>query len=236
MKKLLLVSLMVFLTSIVYAQDLDLPEEEGASLESGELLIEITSSPFGRDGVTAFESSNTVILNFGQFRARYVLNEQLVPRLGIWFSVDDNRSGLSSPDEVVTVTEMMFTPGIEYHFINQNGFTSYVALDALISHRSILLESATDSDVAGLSFIPSSNNVSASLGDRGFLGFGAYVAAGADYHFSSRFYIGAEIGFQAMTGTTQDVEVDGTVIQEGFTFFDAGVNTMNSFRIGFKLL
>ncbi len=226
---------MVFLASIIYAQDIEL-EEESLNLEPGELLFEITSSPFGRDGFNYNESSHTTLLNFGQFRARYVLTDQLVPRLGIWFSVDDNKSGLSSPDEVITVTDMMFTPGMEYHFLNQNGFTSYAALDVLISSRSISLESSTDSDVTGLAFVPSSDNVSAGLNSRGYFGIGAYGAVGADYHFSSRFYIGTEIGFQFMTGNTQDVEVDGTVIQEGFTFFDAGVNTMNSFRIGFKLL
>ena len=82
----------------------------------------------------------------------------------------------------------------------------------------------------------SSDNPSNGLDSRGYFGLGAYGAVGADYHFSSRFYIGAEIGLQFMTGTTQDVEVDGTLVQSGFKFFDAGVNTMNSFRIGFKLL
>ncbi len=235
MKKLFLVSLMAFLTTVAIAQDVELPDE-GTYLESGDLLIEITSSPFGRDGTSYFESSNSTLLSFGQFRARYVLTEQLVPRLGIWFSVDDNYSGLSSPDEVTTITEMMFTPGIEYHFINNSGFTSYVALDVIVTSRSVLLESSTDSDVAGLTFRPTADNPSASLSNRGYFGLGGYLAAGADYHFSSRFYIGAEIGFQAMTGTTEDVEMDGTLIQSGFKFFDAGVNTTNSFRIGFKLL
>ena len=220
---------MVFLTSVVLAQDVELPEDEGTALESGNLLIEITSSPFGRDG-------NADLLNFGQFRARYALNEQIVPRLGIWFSVDDNFSGLSTPDEVVTVTEMMFTPGVEYHFVNENGFTSYAALDVIVSSRSILLESATDSDVSGIGITPSDDNPSSSINNRGYFGLGGYAAAGAEYHFASGFYIGAEIGFYAMSGTTEDVEVDGVLFQEGFKFFDAGVRKANSFRIGFKLL
>lgn len=236
MKKLLMVSLMAFLTSFTFSQDVDLPDE-GVYLESGDLLIEITSSPFGRDMTNNYsESYGLNLLNFGQMRARYALTDAIVPRLGIWFSIDDNKTGLSSPDDVITITEMMFSPGAEYHFINENGFTSYAALDVLISSRSILLESATDSDVSGLDRVPSSDNPSNGLDSRGYFGLGAYGAVGADYHFSSRFYIGAEIGLQFMTGTTQDVEVDGTLVQAGFKFFDAGVNTMNSFRIGFKLL
>lgn len=204
MKKLLMVSLMAFLTSAVFAQDVDLPEE-GVFLESGDLLIEITSSPFSRDGNTSNK-----LLNFGQFRARYVLTEQLVPRLGIWFSVDDNASGNINPSGVLTITDMMFTPGLEYHFVNDNGFTSYAALDILISRRSIERENTNGPNIVGTTVTPSSSDFSTSLANRGYFGIGAYGAAGAEYHFSSRFYIGAEIGFQFMTGTTQDVEVDGT--------------------------
>ena len=236
MKKLFTVSVMALLASFTFAQELDLPEDEGG-LESGDLLIEITSSPFGRDITNNYsESYGLNLLNFGQMRARFALTDQIVPRLGIWFSLDDNKSGLSSPDDVITITEMMFSPGVEYHFINENGFTSYAALDVLVSSRSILFESATDSDVSGLDRVPNTDNPSDGLDSRGYFGLGAYGAVGADYHFSSRFYIGTEIGLQFMTGTTQDVEVDGTLVQAGFKFFDAGVNTMNSFRIGFKLL
>jgi len=239
MKKLSLISLMIVLTSIAFAQD----DSGGASPSSGELLIEITSSPFGRDGSGVLlsensQSSGTTLLNFGQFRARYFLNEQLVPRLGIWFAIDDNQDGLSTPDVTETVSQFMFTPGIEYHFINESGFTSYAALDVLIMSRSAERLSLTDSDVTGAIVNPSSissPNANINFNNRGFFGVGAMGAVGADYHFSSRFYMGAEIGFYFVTGTTSDVEIDGTLYQEGIKFFDAGVETRNSFRIGFKL-
>lgn len=239
MKKLLLVSLMIFLTSIAIAQD----DSGGVSPTSGELLIEITSSPFGRDGNNYSSSNNTTLLNFGQFRARYFLTETLVPRMGIWFSIDDNKSGMSTPDVTQTVSQFMVTPGVEYHFLNENGFTSYAALDVIISSRSVKQLSETDSDISGA--LPGSGDVSSLITqpnqsfdfeDRGFFGVGAMGAVGADYHFSSRFYMGAEIGFYFVTGKSSDVEIDGTLYQSGIKFFESGVKTSNSFRIGFKLL
>lgn len=229
-----MVSLMVFLTSITYAQD----DSGGTSPESGELLIEITTSPFSRDG--NIYSSNTTLLNFGQFRARYFLNEALVPRLGIWFSIDDNKDGMTTPDATVTISQYMFTPGMEYHFINENGFTSYAALDVIITGRSVKQLSETDSDISGAlpgsGFTPTQPNQSFSFENRGFFGIGAMGAVGADFHFTSRFYMGAEIGFYFVTGKSSDVEIDGTLYQEGIKFFESGVKTSNSFRIGFKLL
>ena len=237
MLKLSWVSLMIFLTSIVYAQD----DSGGISPESGELLVEITSSPFGRDG-SAY-SGNTTLLNFGQFRARYVLTDVLVPRLGIWFSIDDNVDGLSTPDVTQTISNYMFTPGIEYHFVNENGFTSYAALDVIVSMRSVERLSLSDSDISGalppsgtdVSTVITQSNQSFDFEDRGYFGVGGMLAIGADYHFSSRFYLGAEIGFYALTGKTSDVTIDGSLYQNGIKFFESGVATSNSFRVGFKL-
>jgi len=235
MRKFLMISLMVVLTSYALAQDIDLPEE-GEYLESGELFIEITSSPFGRDGVNYFESSNITLLNFGQFRARYALSESIVLRLGAWYAVDDNQSRISTPDVIQTVTEFSVTPGIEYHFLNENGFTSYVALDLMVSRRTMERESSTSESVSGALTVPLSGNQSYGFNNRGYLGYGAMIAFGADYHFSSRFYVGAEIGFYGMLGTTADIEIDGALYQEGISFFQSGMVTSNSFRLGFKLL
>lgn len=238
MKKLLLVSLMVLLTSVAFSQD----DSGGTTPSSGELLIEITSSPFGRDVDNYSSGNSSTLLSFGQFRARYVLNETLVPRLGISFSIDDNKSGISSPDVTNTVSQFMFAPGMEYHFVNQGGFTSYAAADIIITGRFAETINATGLDVTGAIIDPddlpiflSDPNNAIDLNDRGFFGLGLHGAVGADYHFSSRFYVGAEMGFFFITSKSSDVEVDGVVFQEGIKFFDAGIRTSNSFRIGFKL-
>lgn len=227
--KPIMVSLIVLLTSNLFAQD----GSEGATPESGNLFIEITTSPLNRD------ASGDALLSFGQFRARYVLNETLVPRLGIYYSIDDNKNGMSTPDVTEKLVNYMFTPGIEYHFLNENGFSSYAALDVVITGRAAEVSSSTGPSVAGAVINPNfltDPNAGISFQQRGFFGLGGYLAAGADYHFSSRFYMGAEIGFFFNTGKSSDVEIDGTLYQEGIKFFDSGIQTANSFRIGFKLL
>lgn len=196
------------------------------------LMIEITASPLSRDF-----SSSRALLSFGQFRARYFLNENIVPRLGIHYSVNNNNSGSTKPTQVMTVLNYAFTPGVEYHFLNEGSFTSYAALDVLISGRVAKMEDNQKGSVSGVSTtsIPSQPNQAFNFSSRGYSGFGAYGAVGADYHFSSRFYAGAEIGFYFMMGSTSDITLDGTLYQEGAKFFQSGVRTSNSLRIGFKL-
>ncbi len=226
MRKLLWVSLMILLVaSPALAQD-----EESSGPESG-LFFEISASPFNRDG----RVNGDQLLNFGQFRARYFLDETMVPRLGIWFAADDNAGGANPPDVVTSTFDYMFTPGFEWHFLNEGGFTTYAALDVILTGRSASRESNTSEEVIGSTQVPTSPDYVFSPGQRGFFGWGLAGSVGAEYHTKSRFYFGAEIGLQFVAGTSSDVEVDGVLFQEGIQFFDAGVTTMNTFRVGFKL-
>ena len=230
MKKLLWVSLVILLTcGTAFAQDDESGGGSGPS--SGELFFEITASPFNRDGNT-FDGA---LLNFGQFRARYFLDETLVPRLGVFYSVDNNESNFPTPDVVTSISNFAFTPGLEYHFLNEGGFTSYAAVDIILAGRTATRESDTSPEVIGSTEVPDGVNDAFNTETRGFFGIGAFAGVGAEYHFASRFYVGAEIGFQFIRGRSSDVEVDGALYQEGIVFFDSGVNTSNSIRVGFKL-
>ena len=225
MRKLLLVFFVILSVHFsVSAQD---EESGGAGPEFGDILIEITASPFDRDG------NGDALLSFGQFRARYWLSDLLVPRLGLWY---DYSSEASTPDDVFNSASWMVNPGVEFHFVNNGAFTSYAAADILISGEWRQLESTTDSNVDGSLQRPSGTNYSFSDASRGSFSIGLGASAGADYHFSSRFYIGAEVGFYILGGQTSDVEVDGELFQEGTMFWNGGVTTMNAVRIGFKLL
>lgn len=226
MRKLLWVSVMILLfVSPSIAQD---EMGGGSGPTGGELLFEITASPLSKDG------PGSSLLSFGQLRGRYFLTDRMVPRLGVWYNIDDNGAG-STPDVVNSVSEYMFAPGFEYHFLNEGGFTSYAAVDVLISGRSAQRESATGPDVVGSTQVPSGTNYPFSPSLRGFFGVGGNFSVGGEYHFGSRFYFGAEVGVYFMAANYSDVEVDGTLYQEGFSFFNSGVNTSNSFRVGFKL-
>ena len=222
MKKIYWVLLAILLTTgPAFAQD------KGSVPEPGSWLIEITTSPFNRDENVSGES----LLNFGYLRGRYFLNQTLVPRLGVGFHFSDAHT---TPDDVITRASYSIMPGVEYHFLNEGAFTSYGAFDLMINGEVREIESTTDSNVTGSTQRPTTSNQLFS--DRGSFGVGGMVSAGADYHFASRFYIGVEIGVYIFKGKTTDVEVDGALFQEGTSFFNGGISTSSSFRIGFILI
>ncbi|REE01212.1 outer membrane beta-barrel protein [Marinoscillum furvescens] len=224
MKQLTMVLVGVFLSvGTLYAQDDDLGS--GGSLDGGDLLIEITASPFNGDGW------GDQLLHFGAFRARYAVTDVLVPRLGVTMDLNNTQS---TPDEVLTYGQYEVMPGLEYHLRIDGAFRSYAALDLIFGQRNVSLESSTGSSVDGASEVPTSANYNFS--DRGFLRYGVNLGFGAEYHLGSRFYIGTEIGFKLYQDNMVEVMVDGEKFQDSVKDSYAKLNTMNAIRIGFKLL
>lgn len=218
MKKLFFVLLALSMTyASVMAQDL----EEGYGPEPGELLIEITGTPF----------VGSSLLNFGMFRARYLVSYVVVPRVGVYMDINNSSS---TPDLVTNNSTYMIAPGVEFHLQNEGKFRSFVAVDAMAGMRNTSLRSTTGSSVVGATSRPSSNNQN--LSNRGYIQVGANVGFGADYHFNSRFYIGMEVGLQLIRQMNSEITVDGELYQKSTISNFGSVNTSNSFRIGFKLL
>ena len=209
MRKCVLV-LLAFVASwsTLYAQDDESSSGGGGFFDAGDLAFEITGSPFSRD---LPNSTDGTFLSFGSFRARYAVTTNIVPRLGINMDLYNNQV---SPDVVVNSSMYTLMPGCEYHFRIENGFRSYAALDLLIGQQFASLESTTQSNVNGATSVPSSSS-DYYTGDRGYFMFGVGAGVGADYHFSSNFYIGAEIGFRLAQYKWSDIEVDGELFQEG---------------------
>lgn len=203
---------------MVNAQD----DSSGGWPEAGEFFIELTGSPY--DG--------TSLLSFGSFRARFMVSEAIVPRLGISGSLADYQT---TPDKTYNSTEYLVTPGVEFHFIKEGSLRSYLAIDALFGQKFADASSVSGVSVVGSTEVPSGSNHSFSTANRGFMRVGGNLSFGADYHFSSRFYAGVEIGFQYYRIMYSDVEVDGALYQNGTTVNNASVNRSNSFRVGFKL-
>ena len=215
MKKTFMVLMVVaFSTTTLYSQD-----EDSTGPESGNLLIEITGNPF--------EGSS--LLNFGQFRARYFLSETLVTRLGFYMDLNNTQN---TPDLVTNNSTYNFMPGVEYHLQSEGSFRSYVAFDAIVGWNTRNRESVAGPTVEGSLTVPSQANQSLT---RGYFDLGVQLSAGADYHFNSRFYIGAEIGFQLLRRTHSEVIVDGNMYQKSTVSSFGNVNVGNSFRVGFKL-
>ena len=220
MKKLFIFFLVLLLskTSLVNAQD----GSSGGLPEAGDFFIEMTGSPY--DG--------TSLLNFGSFRARFMVSESIVPRIGIHGSLSDYQT---TPDKTYNSTEYLVTPGVEIHFMKEGSFRSYLAIDALIGQKFADASSVSGTGVVGSTQVPVGSNYSFDTSTRGFFRVGGNLSFGADYHFSSRFYAGVEIGFQYYRIMYSDVEVDGALYQSGTTVNNASVNRTNSFRVGFKL-
>lgn len=223
MRKLFLFSIVLLLSvTTLVAQD-DVGGDSGGGPESGDVLIEITGTPF--------EGSS--LLNFGSFRSRFFVSDKVVPRLGFTISASNDQS---TPDIVTNLTEYTAMPGVELHFSNEGAFRSYAALDVVVGQRFASLESISGASVDGSTQVPNGNNYNFSTARRGYFQIGGNLSVGADYHFSSRFYIGTEIGFNYVRTMYSDVTVDGILYQAGTSGNAGSINTINTFRIGFKLL
>jgi len=201
----------------------DVGEDSGGGPEPGDVLIEITGTPF--------EGSS--LLNFGAFRGRYFINDKIVPRLGLSYNANNAQS---TPDVATNLSEYTVMPGVEYHLTNEGAFKSYAAFDVIFGQRFASLESVSGPSVDGSTQVPNGNNFGFNTGLRGFTQIGGNLSVGAEYHFGSRFYIGTEIGFGYTRTLYKDVTVDGTLYQEGTSASTGSLNTINTFRIGFKLL
>lgn len=227
MRKLFLFSIVLLLSvsTLVAQDDVGSPagSDSGNIPEQGDVLIEITGTPF--------EGSS--LLNFGSFRARFFVSDKIVPRIGFTINASNDQS---TPDIVTNLTEYTAMPGVELHLTRESKFRSYAALDVIVGQRFASLESISGASVDGSTQVPNGNNFNFSTARRGFFRIGGNLSVGADYHFSSRFYIGTEIGFSYIRTMYSDVSVDGELYQAGTSGNSGSLNTINTFRIGFKLL
>jgi len=224
MKKLvMLFAGILLLSGPLYAQDESSGEGSSGGAGSGDVLIELTGTPFNTGGG---------FLDFSEFRARYFLSDDMAVRLGLYMSLDNNQR---TPDEVVNNSVYSIMPGFEYHLINEGGFRSYTAADLMIGQRIANFTSSTGESVVGASRLVDFDTQISDT-QRSSFSFGARVGLGAEYYFGKRFYIGGEIGFQYGYRKNADVFVDGdirqTATKDNFGYF----TTANSFKIGFRFL
>lgn len=229
MRKLFLVStVLLCLGSPLFAQDegeaLDIGDSGGSS-SSGGFSIEITSTPF----------SGQSLLDFGSFRVKYQINDDITPRLGLYF---DHNSSQSTPDVVTNLSTFTFMPGVEYYLVRDGKFSSYLALDVIVGIRDASREAINASGgatVEGYTGVPSTTNQSLSTSLRGYFQLGGYLAVGFNHQVTPKIYIGSEIGFQLVNTTYSEVTVDGQLFQNETTANTGGLNTINTFKVGFNL-
>lgn len=204
-------------TFIVYGQD---DFTEIGYMDRGDMVIEMTGTPFDSES----------LLSFGSFRARYAATDVVVPRLGLSL---DFRNSQTSPDVVINSSTYQIAFGIEYHLRIEGGFRSYVYFDGIFGQRNSSRESTTSPSVDGAISVPSS--YFSTVSNRGYLRYGGGIGFGAEYHLTSRFYIGSEIGLQFTSDKNKEVTVDNELVIPSTQTNFGGLNTQNALRIGFKL-
>jgi len=216
--------LSVFLYAVIplSAQDEYSSSLTGGNFDPGDLLVEVTGTPF----------QGSSLMDFGSLRLRYGVTQTLVPRLGISMDLNNTQT---TPDVVTNLSKFELRPGLEYHLGINDAFRSYAFVDVILGSRSASRESTTGSSVDGSTQVPTSANYNFSSAYRGYFRYGAALGFGADYHFSSRFYIGAEIGFQLYQDKMSEISVDKEKFQDSVTSSYGNMSTQNSIRIGFKL-
>ncbi|MCV9386055.1 hypothetical protein [Reichenbachiella ulvae] len=225
MKNRFMVLLVCFLlTYVSSAQDLDLSTESTSGVSSGNLLVELSGSPF----------TGSSLLDFGEFRLKYVVADNIAVRLGMYMDLNNNQL---RPDYVSDYTTYRVTPGVEYQISNNGGFRSYVALDAIVGQKFANVKTTTGSSVTGTTQMPNGNSLQTfSQSNRGYFEVGAALSVGADYHFGSRFYVGMEAGFMLNMTMYDEITLDGETYQDAVTYKGGDLLIRNAVRFGFLLL
>ena len=222
-KQLMLLTALLLLSWPILAQDESSGESSsGGMAGAGDLLFEVTGTPFGTGGS---------LLNFSEFRARYFITEDMAVRLGMAMNLNNNQQ---TPDVVINDSEYSLMPGFEYHFVNDGSFRSYAAADLMIGQRIASRKSSTGPTVLGASTLP--NNPNSFIGGRAYTQFGGRISIGAEYFFGERFYIGGEVGFQYVRRNNKEVFVDGESFQDATSRSFGYLNTSNAIKIGFRFL
>lgn len=220
----MLLTALLMLSCPIFAQDESAEESSsGGMAGAGDLLFEVTGTPFGTDGS---------LLNFSEFRARYFISENLAVRLGMDMALNNDQL---SPDLVINDSYYGLMPGVEYHFVNDGAFRSYAAVDLTFDQQISTRKSTTGANVIGATNYVGSNGQETIVG-RGYMQFGGRLSIGAEYHFNSRFYIGGELGFQYGYRMNDEVIVDNEIVQTSTVTNLGYLTTANSIKVGFRFL
>ena len=226
MLKCVLVSMaMLFCLGAAFAQDDSFMS--AGYFDARNLAFEITGSPFSRDQT----SSDGAILSFGSLRARYAASNTVVPRIGGIMRMSNDQV---APDVVENNSMYTIMAGFEYHFRIEGGFRSYMAFDGLFGQQFSSVESTTGPTISGANYNPIGTSSDYPNSDRGYMMYGAALGVGSEYHTSSNFYFGTEIGLQFARYEYDNIEVDGQLFVESTIKNLANVNTINTIRVGFK--
>lgn len=267
MRKLLTIACVALSTSLL-AQEEAITPSVNPFPAKGTITTEVGLNLFGGENTIDFNSYTNGI------KARYFLNSNLAIRFGIGLN-STNQTNYVSPGvfqgsdtlpmgkREYKVSEIIFTPGIEYHFNSRGKISPYVGLDFIYSKKTASENLENAQMVQNFGFFPptppsewmlvyaqnysSKSDNGTSVGDRTGTTTGIRLLAGMDYYFTNSLYIGTEFGFDFTSTKSEDYKQTITyfdwqaqakktreVTTTGNTASNSNATILKGIRLGFR--
>ncbi|MCD4698794.1 MAG: hypothetical protein K8S16_21390 [Bacteroidales bacterium] len=223
MKKVIAILVLVILiASYVSAQDF--------KPVAGNVAVEVNFTPL---------SAAPIGLNY--LKMRYFIANDLVFRLGVDIRMHSAKSepvNFNNPnlnDEVkMSYSQFGVFPGFEKHFGNWERFSPYIGTEIGFTIKGAKSE-YTDNDAKQTYETKGAWDDNGS--QRGFMAINFNALCGADFYFTKKIYLGAEIGFGVLTTSLKEVEqsvgTNSEVVMEKESVMDVGFNFNPAIRLGF---
>lgn len=198
---------------------------------AGNVALEVNFTPL---------SAQPIGLNY--LKTRIFIADDFVFRAGLDFRMNSaNSEPTNATNANVTDEEKMsyiqfgIFPGFEKHFGSYERFSPYIGGEIGLTLKSANYE-YTDNDANTTTEVSGAWDQTGT--NRGFTSFGVNALAGADFYFTKKFYLGAEIGFGVQSVSHKEVETSvgnttNTVLNKESTM-DVGFNFNPAIRLGFS--
>ena len=197
----------------------------------GNLALEVNFTPL---------SASPIGLNY--LKGRYFFADNVVLRLGLDIRLHSNKSepiNSNNPnvndESKMSYSQFGLMPGIEKHFGNWERFSPYIGAEIGFTSKSSK-STYTDNDPP-VTTTEYKGAWDGSGTQRGFTSFGFNILAGADFYFTKKIYLGAEIGFGYVATTFKEIEATmgntTSVVDPKENASDVGFNYNPAIRLGF---
>lgn len=224
MKKLLTIAC-VALSSTVFAQEEAAESYVNPFPVKGTVTTEVALNLFGDNNTIGFNSYTNGV------KARYFINTNMAIRFGFGIN-GTNQTNYVSPgvfpgsdtlptgSQELKVSEIILTPGFEYHFNRKGKISPYVGIDFIYSKKSASEKLDNAQMQQNFGFFPptpptdwmlvysqkykSESDNGTTTGVRSGTTTGIRLLAGMDYYVAHGFYVGTEFGFDLTSTKTED--------------------------------
>jgi len=229
MKKIIAIIMIVSCTAVfVHAQDI-----KGAT---GNVAVELNFTPL---------SSSPISIDY--LKVRYFASDDIVYRMGLNINMHSEKyEPINAVDDKIkdlekeSYTQFGLYPGIEKHFGNFERFSPYIGAEVGFTTKSSKYSyednEAKTTYESKNGWVP--NDESAPyISNRAFTSIGLNLLTGADFYFTKKFYLGAEIGFGFMSTSWKEVTVSmgstTITVDNKYSSRDLGFNYNSAIRLGF---